>query len=52
MSMLGYAGEVGGWPIPMKFGTLIGGVDVMKWEKFHRPWSLPVGNIVVQSSHV
>ena len=48
-SMLGYAGEVCGWPIPMKFGILIGAPDVMKCAKFHRPQPLPFGNIVVQS---
>ena len=48
-SMLGGAGEVVCKPIPMKFGSLVEEHDVMKWAKFHRPRSLPFGNIVVQS---
>ena len=48
-SMLGYAGEVCGWSIPMKFGILIGTPDVMMCAKCHRPRSLPFGIIVVQS---
>ena len=47
-SMLGYAGEVCGWPIPMKFGSLVGAPDVMKCAKFNWPQPLPFGNIVVQ----
>ena len=48
-SMLGCAGEVVYEPIPMKFGTIVDQDDVMKFAKFHRPRSLPFGNILVQS---
>ena len=41
-SMWGCAGEVGGWPIPMKFGNLVEWSDVMKCAEFHRSQSLTV----------
>ena len=40
--MLGCAGDVGGWPIPMKFGSPVEWSDVMKCAKFHQSQSLPV----------
>ena len=48
-TMEGCAGEVVYEPIPMKFGTIVDQDDVMKCAKFHRPRSLPFGNILVQS---